>query len=61
MKLDFETMSEVMRDISLDRPPEKSKLRYTPEMLVWRKKQEQQWAEHKKKNPNAVIFIPSGS
>ncbi len=57
----MDQMRRIIYDISSEIPPEKSRLTYTVEMKLWRKKVEAELAAFRKEtgNPQAGFHIPS--
>jgi hypothetical protein len=52
------TAAKIVRDVSLGVPPEKSKLKYTPEMLAFRAQAVKEWEDHLENNPDAELHVP---
>lgn len=57
MKLDYETMNDILADIGMDLSPSESRMDYTPKMLAWREEAETRWKAHMAKNPDAQMDI----
>lgn len=57
--LDSTAMATIIRDISANISPERSKLKYTKEALKFRAEVSAEWQKHKKANPKARLEIPN--
>ncbi len=59
MSVDTLTAADIIRDVAADIQPEDSKLEYTQDMLEYRKVIEDDWAEARKRFPNARLEVPA--